>query len=168
MENEWKMRTDREVSRKIGTDQPRKSAFARTGTLVRCAFQSLKKSVYTTNYATYVRHSAGRAFAVLAAGHVCRALRFITFSNDGNGCRAVLGGNLNADMMVDNMLPLRFRRLAILVGLLCGWTGHSSSSLRLCTRSTSSVRLRGNRLQGTRASLLRKVQDGQLGIGICP
>jgi hypothetical protein len=117
--------------------------------------------------ATCARQSAGRAFAVLAARHVYRAPRLSTFSEDGNGCRAV-GGNLDADMMLDNVFPLRFCRLAMLLGFLCGWTGHSSSSLRLCTRSTLSFRLRGNRLQSARASLFRKVQDGQVGIGICP
>jgi hypothetical protein len=128
-------------------------------------FRGFKIAAYTTD----VYRSAGWALAVLAAGHRCRALRIITFSNDGNGCRAVRGGNLNPDVVVDNVLPLLISRLAILVRLLCGWAGHSSSlALRLCDRSASSVRLRGNRLQGTRASLLRLVQDGQIGIGICP
>jgi hypothetical protein len=128
-------------------------------------FRGLKIAVYTTD----VYRSAGWAFAILAAGHMCRALRIITFSNDGDGCRAVRGGNLNPDVVVDNVLPLLIGRLAILLRLLCSWAGHSSSlALRLCARSASSVRLRGNRLQGTRASLLRLVQNGQIGIGICP
>jgi hypothetical protein len=51
---------------------------------------------------------------------MCRAIRIVTFSNDGNGCRAVEGANLNLEVVLENMLPLLIVRPAILVRMLGG------------------------------------------------